>query len=121
MKNHFERIGVTNRNLDEIHFEWFEKIKHERNLDAMMTQFPILITLNYFYFEPLKIDLVLASDIMIKFGIRVVGKNEELESFCLSWKEPSEVGKNRAKLENFAEVGNFCGSWKVLLQLKSSG
>ena len=41
---------------------------------------------------------------MIKLGIRVVGKNEELEnfklaslkleSFCLSWKEPSEVGKN---------------------------
>ena len=27
----------------------------------MMTQFPISITLNYFYFEPLKMDLVLAS------------------------------------------------------------
>ena len=45
--------------LDEIHFEWFEKIKHQRNLAAMMTQFPISITLNLFYFEPLKMDLVL--------------------------------------------------------------
>ena len=45
--------------IDEIHFEWFKKIKHQRNLAAMMTQFPISITLNYFYFEPLKMDLVL--------------------------------------------------------------
>ena len=33
-------------NLDEFHFVWFEKIKDQRNLAAMMTQFPILITLN---------------------------------------------------------------------------
>ena len=55
---------------------------------------------------------------------RAVGKNEKLESFKLeslklkrakrSWKEPSEVGKNRLKLESFflkletfAEVGKF--------------
>ena len=41
-----------------------------------------------------------------------VGKNEKLESlklesFCLSWKEPSEVGKNRAKLESTTEVGKW--------------
>ena len=40
---------------------------------------------------------------------RAVGNNEELksfklesltlENFCISWKEPSKVGKNRAKLE----------------------
>ena len=44
--------------LDEIHFEWFEKIKHQRNSAAMMTRFSISITLNLFYFEPLKMDLV---------------------------------------------------------------
>jgi len=32
--------------LNEIHFEWFEKIKDQRNLAATMTQFPISITLN---------------------------------------------------------------------------
>ena len=32
--------------LDEFHFVWFEKIKDQRNLAAMMTQFPISITLN---------------------------------------------------------------------------
>ena len=41
---------------------------------------------------------------------RAVGKNEKLESFkmeslklksfCLSWKEPREIGKNREKLES---------------------
>ena len=59
---------------------------------------------------------------------RAVGKNEKLESFKLeslkleslaevgksqaklerakrSWKEPSEVGKNRTKLESTTEVG----------------
>ena len=41
---------------------------------------------------------------------RTVGKNEKLESlklknFCLSWKEPSEIGKHRSKMESFAEVG----------------
>ena len=54
-------------------------------------------------------------------GIREVGmdswKNEKLksfklenlklESFCLSWKEPSEVGFFFLKLESFAEVGKF--------------
>ena len=44
--------------LDEIHFEWFEKIKHQRSFTAAMTQFPILITLNYFIFEPFKMDFV---------------------------------------------------------------
>ena len=60
---------------------------------------------------------------------RAVGKNEKLESFKLeslkfeslpklerterSWKEPSEVGKNPAKLESF-----FL-SWKVSLKLES--
>ena len=48
---------------------------------------------------------------------RAVGKNEKLESFKLeslklerakrSWKEPSEVQKNRLKLEIFAEVVKF--------------
>ena len=32
--------------LDEFHFVWFEKIKDQRNSAAMMTQFPISITLN---------------------------------------------------------------------------
>ena len=71
---------------------------------------------------------------------RAVGKNEKLESFKLeslkleslpklerterSWKEPSEVGKNPAKLESFffklesfAEVGKFRCSWKVLAEV----
>ena len=65
---------------------------------------------------------------------RAVGKNEKLESFkleslklessCLSRKEPSEVGKNRAKLERierswkiFFEVGKFRCSWNVLAEL----
>ena len=40
---------------------------------------------------------------------RAVGNNEELksfklesltlENFCISWKEPSKVGKSRAKME----------------------
>ena len=38
---------------------------------------------------------------------RAVGKNEKLESFCLSRKGPSKVGKNRAKLEVSSEVGKF--------------
>ena len=28
----------------------------------------------------------------------------KLEKFCLSWEEPSEIGKNRAKLESIAKV-----------------
>ena len=53
---------------------------------------------------------------------RAVGKNEKLESyqleslklesFCLSWKEPSEVGKNPTKLESFKlespKLESFC-------------
>ena len=76
-----------------------------------------------------------------------VGKNEKLESFklvslklesfCLSWKEPSEVEKNRAKLErtqrswkepskvgklllkleNFGEVGKFRCSYKNVTEV----
>ena len=48
---------------------------------------------------------------------RAVGKNEKLESFnleslklesfCLSWKEPSEVGKNGAKLQSLNELGKL--------------
>ena len=61
---------------------------------------------------------------------RAVGKNEKLESFKLeslklessavvgknraklerakrSWKEPSEVGKNRARSESFNELGKL--------------
>ena len=58
---------------------------------------------------------------------RAVGKNENMESFCLSWKvpsevgkslaklerserswrQPSEVGKKRAKLESFLKLGSF--------------
>ena len=45
--------------LDEINFGWFEKIKHQKNLAAMMTQFPISITLKIFIFEPFKINPVL--------------------------------------------------------------
>ena len=54
-------------------------------------------------------------------GKLVVGKNEKLESFkleslkfesfCLSWKEPSEVGKNQAKLERTDQ------SWKVSFEV----
>ena len=72
--------------------------------------------------------------------MRVVGKNEKLESFKLeslklesfaevgknqvkfkraerSWKEPTEVGKFLLKLESFAEVGKFRCSWKVLAEV----
>ena len=38
---------------------------------------------------------------------RAVGKNENMESFCLSWKVPSEVGKSLAKLEKPSEIGKF--------------
>ena len=78
---------------------------------------------------------------------RAIGKNERMEGFKLeslklesfaedgksqaklertdwSWKEPNEVGKNRAKLESlilelesFAEVGKFRRSWKVLVEV----
>ena len=58
---------------------------------------------------------------------RAVGKNEtsesyklgslKLESFCLKWKESSEVGKFFLKLESFAEVGKFRCSWKVLAEV----
>ena len=48
-------------------------------------------------------------------------ESQKLESFCLSWKEPSEVGKPRAKSEGTerswevsAEVGKFPFSLKVL-------
>ena len=58
-------FGVGDPNLDEINFEWFEKIKHERNFTAAMTQFPISITLNYFIFEPFKMDFVLGRPFLI--------------------------------------------------------
>ena len=68
-------------------------------------------------------------------GIRVVGKNKKLESFKFeslklkrakrSWKEPIEVGKNRAKLERTErswkasfEVGKF---WLRLASLNELG
>ena len=78
---------------------------------------------------------------MIKLGIRVVGKNEELEnfileslkleSFFLSWIEPSEVVKNRVKLErterswkessevgkNRAKLERTERSWKVSFEV----
>ena len=50
-------------------------------------------------------------------GLHVVGKgnwkNEkleslQLESFCLTWKEPIEIGKFLLKLQSFAGVGKFC-------------
>ena len=49
----------------------------------------------------------------------------KLESFQRSWKEPSEVGKNRAKLESFAAIGkcrsNFPNSARTFqLQLELS-
>ena len=74
-------------------------------------------------------------------GIRVVGKGSwkerEVGKLRWSWKEPSEVRKNRAKLgrtdwswkdstevgkfffklESFAEVGKFRCSWKVLAEV----
>ena len=58
-----------------------------------------------------------------------IAKNEKLESFnleslrlksfCLSWKEPSEVGKDRAKLERFErnwEVSSAVGKFWVKLE-----
>ena len=42
-----------------------------------------------------------------KIGKRVVGKNEKLERIERSWKESSEVGKNRAKLERTER------NWKI--------
>ena len=46
---------------------------------------------------------------------REVGKfnleSLKLESFCLSWKEPSEVGKKQAKLERTDQ------SWKVSFEV----
>ena len=54
---------------------------------------------------------------------RAVGKNEKLDrfklkslklvSFCLSWKDPSVVGKNRAKLKRIDR------SWEISLKLES--
>ena len=48
----------------------------------------------------------------------------ELESFCLSWKGPSEVGKDQVKSERTersrkvsSEVGKFRCSWKVLAEV----
>ena len=80
-------------------------------------------------------------------GIRVVGKGSwkerevgkflvgksEVGKFGRSWKDPSEVGKNRAKLErtdwswkepsevgkNRAKLESFIFSWKVSLKLES--
>ena len=46
-------------NLDEFHFGGFQKIKYQKNSAALMTQFPISITLNYFIFLPSKTKLVL--------------------------------------------------------------
>ena len=67
-------------------------------------------------------------------GIRVVGKGSwkkrEVGKVRWSWKEPSEVRKNRAELErterswkaslqleNFLAVGKFRCSWKVLAEV----
>ena len=61
---------------------------------------------------------------------RAVGKHEKLESFKLeslklekakrNWKEPIEVGKNRAKLERTERSWKvFFLSWKVSLKLES--
>ena len=51
----------------------------------------------------------------------VAGKSQaKLERTDWSWKKPSKVGKNRAKLESFAEVGKFGKfrrSWKVLAEV----
>ena len=47
-----------------------------------------------------------------------VGKNRlKLERTDWSWKEPSKFGKNRAQLESFAEIGKFRRSWKVLAEV----
>ena len=40
-------------------------------------------------------------------------ESPKFESFCLSWKEPSEVGKPRAKSEGIER------SWKFLRKLES--
>ena len=55
-------------------------------------------------------------------GIRVVGKNEKLESFILE--SFAEDGKNRLKLEKTerswkepSEVGKFRCSWKVVTEV----
>ena len=52
-------------------------------------------------------------------GNSVLGKFLfKLERALRSWKEPSEVGKNRLKFESFAEVGKFRYSWKVLTEVE---
>ena len=60
---------------------------------------------------------------------KAVEKNEKLksfrlESFCLSWKEPSEIRKNRAKLERTerswrvsSEVGKFRFNYSTSIDL----
>ena len=49
-----------------------------------------------------------------------VGKNSaKLERTDWRWKEPSVVGKLLLKLESFVEVGKFHWNWKVLLKLES--
>ena len=85
----------------------------------------------YVYFFTLKLQKCLSKWFLWRF--RTIGdtfywdtcswkeqleKNEKLESlklesFCLSWKESSEVGKYRAKLEG------FFWSWKVSLKLET--
>ena len=34
-------------------------------------------------------------------------ESQKLERFSLSWKEPSKLGKNQAKLEISSEVGKY--------------
>lgn len=56
---------------------------------------------------------------IVRPEIRVVGKNKKLkrmklESFCLSWKKPSEGGKNLARLERI-----FIESFRVQFKLSN--
>jgi len=46
-------------------------------------------------------------------------KTDKLESFCLSWKEPSKVWKNQAKLEIVSEVKMYRCSWKFLMNFET--
>ena len=110
------KAGVRDESRDSYHIE-FPKIgdatkKYETEMQWM--EFPFSI--NNHILEDKKIIL---SSRTSKWRVlsHFSWKNEKLESFklksltlesfCLSWKEPSEVGKNRAQLESLNELGKL--------------
>ena len=115
--------------LDEIHFEWLEKTKYQRNSATMMTQFPTSITLNLFYFEPLKMDLVLETTFIAIYPISpkirnsssVFSERKKRKSYQkLSW---HRLTSRRYKLQHkrlsqqfFHQIKEWFYQWSILGQ-----